>query len=142
VEIYKAFGYPMSMLIIDVDNFKVVNDSNGHITGDEVLRQVADSVVKVFLRKNDFVSRLGGDEFAIILRETAMRDASALAERVLGRIRSLLVAATNDETLAVTVSIGVAEIEASDDEKSWLDRADRCLYAAKEAGRNRLATAP
>jgi diguanylate cyclase len=142
VEIYKAFGYPMSMLVIDVDNFKVVNDSNGHITGDEVLRQVADAVVKVFLRKNDFVSRLGGDEFAIILRETGMRDATTLAERVLARIRSLLVAATNDETLSVTVSIGVAEIEASDDEKSWLDRADRCLYAAKEAGRNRLATVP
>ncbi|HEX7505493.1 MAG TPA: GGDEF domain-containing protein, partial [Polyangia bacterium] len=142
VEIHKAFGYPMSMLVIDVDNFKVVNDSNGHITGDEVLRQVADAVVKVFLRKNDFVSRLGGDEFAIILRETGVRDASSLAERVLGRIRSLLVAATNDETLSVTVSIGVAEIEASDDEKTWLDRADRCLYAAKQAGRNRLSTTP
>ena len=77
-----------------------------------------------------------------ILRETGLRDASTLAERVLGRIRSLLVAATNDETLSVTVSIGVAEIEASDDEKSWLDRADRCLYAAKEAGRNRLANSP
>jgi diguanylate cyclase len=140
VEIHRAFGYPMSMLVVDVDNFKDVNDSSGHITGDEVLRQVADAVVKVFLRKNDFVSRLGGDEFAIILRETGVRDASALAERVLGRIRSLLVPTTNNETLAVTVSIGLAEIQADDDGKSWLDRADRCLYAAKQGGRNRLST--
>jgi diguanylate cyclase len=142
VEIYRAFGCPMSMLVIDVDNFKAVNDGSGHITGDEVLRQVADAVVKVFLRKNDFVSRLGGDEFAIVLRETGVRDASALAERVLGRIRSLLVQTTNNETLAVTVSIGLAEIDANDDEKSWLDRADRCLYAAKQGGRNRLSTVP
>ncbi len=142
VEIHKAFASPMSMLVVDVDHFKDVNDSSGHITGDEVLRQVADAVVKVFLRKNDFVSRLGGDEFAIILRETGVRDASALAERVLGRIRSLLVSTTNDETLSVTVSIGLAEIQDDDDEKTWLDRADRCLYAAKEGGRDRLATAP
>ena len=142
VEIHQAFGYPMSMMVIDVDHFKEVNDSSGHITGDEVLRQVADAVVKVFLRKNDFVSRLGGDEFAIILRETGVRDASTLAERVLGRIRSLLVATTNNETLAVTVSIGLAEIQPTDDEKSWLDRADRALYAAKDGGRNRLSTAP
>jgi diguanylate cyclase len=142
VEMHKAFASPMSMLVVDVDHFKDVNDSSGHITGDEVLRQVADAVVKVFLRKNDFVSRLGGDEFAIILRETGVRDASALAERVLGRIRSLLITTTNDETLSVTVSIGLAEIQANDDEKTWLDRADRCLYAAKEAGRDRLSTTP
>jgi diguanylate cyclase len=142
VEIHKAFGSPMSMLVVDVDHFKQVNDSSGHITGDEVLRQVADAVVKVFLRKNDFVSRLGGDEFAIILRETGGRDASALAERVLGRIRTLLIATTNEETLSVTVSIGLSEIRDEDDAKTWLDRADRGLYAAKEGGRDRLATAP
>jgi diguanylate cyclase len=142
VEMHKAFGAPMSMLVVDVDHFKDVNDSSGHITGDEVLRQVADAVVKVFLRKSDFVSRLGGDEFAIILRGTGTGDASALAERVLGRIRSLLISTTNDETLSVTVSIGLAAIQADDDEKTWLDRADRGLYAAKQAGRDRWATAP
>ncbi len=142
VEIHAAFGQPMSMLVIDVDNFKQVNDNNGHISGDEVLRQVADAVVKVFLRKSDFVARLGGDEFAVILRETCARDAGVLAERVLGRIRSLLVETPSEETLAVTVSIGLAEIQAKDDESAWLDRADRALYVAKQSGRNRLATAP
>jgi diguanylate cyclase len=140
VEMFKAFGNPMSMLVVDVDHFKTVNDSNGHVTGDEVLRHVANAVVKVFLRKNDFVSRIGGDEFAVILRETNAADARTLAERVLGRIRALRVPTSTEETIAVTVSIGLAEITDDDDEKAWLDRADRCLYAAKEAGRDRVAS--
>jgi diguanylate cyclase len=142
VEIYRAFATPMSMLVLDVDCFKTVNDNNGHITGDEVLREVADSVVKVFLRKNDFVARLGGDEFAIVLRETCARDATSLADRVLGRIRALRIPTSNDQVLQVTVSIGLAEIQPQDDEKSWFERADQCLYAAKQAGRDRLSTTP
>lgn len=142
VEIHRAFGTPMSMLVLDVDCFKTVNDRNGHITGDEVLRQVADTTVKVFLRKNDFVARLGGDEFAIVLRETAVRDAVALAERVLARVRALRIPISAEQILQVSVSIGAAEIDAQDDEKSWFERADRCLYAAKQAGRDRLSTTP
>jgi diguanylate cyclase len=142
VEIYRAFATPMSMLVLDIDCFKTVNDNNGHITGDDVLREVADSVVKVFLRKSDFVARLGGDEFAIVLRETGARDATSLADRVLGRIRALRIPTSNDQVLQVTVSIGLAEIEPHDDEKSWFERADQCLYAAKQGGRDRLSTTP
>jgi diguanylate cyclase (GGDEF)-like protein len=142
VEVHKAFGAPMSMLIVDIDHFKVVNDSYGHVTGDDVLRQVADALVKVFLRKNDFVSRLGGDEFAIILRETGEVDARALAERVLGRIRMLHIMAPDEQPIEVTVSIGLAAIDSSDDEKTWLERADRGLYAAKERGRDCMAATP
>jgi diguanylate cyclase len=109
------------------------------VTGDEVLRHVANAVVKVFLRKNDFVSRIGGDEFAVILRETSAEDARTLAERVLSRVRALQVSTPTEETIAVTVSIGLAQIEVGDDEKTWLDRADRCLYSAKQAGRDRVA---
>ena len=138
VEMHQAFGHTMSMLIVDVDHFKTVNDSSGHMTGDCVLRDVAKSLVKVFLRKNDFVARLGGDEFAVILRETSEADARTLAERVLTRVRALRVAGTSPEGLAVTVSIGVAEIAAGDDDKTWLERADRGLYLAKQAGRDRV----
>jgi diguanylate cyclase (GGDEF)-like protein len=138
VEMHKAFGQAMSLLVVDVDHFKTVNDGNGHSTGDEVLRNVANALVKVFLRKNDFVARMGGDEFAVILRETSEADARVLAERVLARIRSLRVAAASEEILEVTVSIGLAKIEAADDEKMWLERADRALYLAKEAGRDRV----
>jgi diguanylate cyclase (GGDEF)-like protein len=137
VEIHQAFGHSTSMLIVDVDHFKTVNDTSGHITGDCVLRDVAKSLIKVFLRKNDFVARLGGDEFAVILRETSEADARTLAERVLTRVRALRVAGTSPEGLAVTVSIGVAEIAAGDDDKAWLERADRALYLAKQAGRDR-----
>jgi diguanylate cyclase len=140
VEIHQAFGNPQSMLIVDIDHFKQVNDTSGHITGDEVLQQVADAVVKVFLRKNDFVARIGGDELAVILRETKLDDARALAERVASRVRSLLIATSSGEKCTVTVSIGLAEIVAGDDGKAWFDRADRCLYAAKEAGRDRVAS--
>jgi diguanylate cyclase len=136
VEMHKAFGDSMVMLIVDVDHFKSVNDTYGHITGDEVLRQIADALIKVFLRKKDFVSRLGGDEFAVILRETRLADARTLADRVLSRIRSLLVATSNEQTIEVTVSIGLAQIREGDDEKAWFERTDRGLYAAKEAGRN------
>jgi diguanylate cyclase len=138
VEMHRAFGHAMSLLIVDVDHFKTVNDSNGHMTGDSVLRDVAKSLVKVFLRKNDFVARMGGDEFAVILRETSEADARTLAERVLTRIRALRVTGTSPEGLAVTVSIGVAEIANDDDDKTWLERADRVLYLAKEAGRDRV----
>ena len=138
VEMHRAFGHAMSLLIVDVDHFKTVNDSNGHMTGDGLLRDVAKSLVKVFLRKNDFVSRLGGDEFAVILRETSEADARTLAARVLTRIRALRIPGPTAEGLTVTVSIGVAEIAASDDDKTWLERADRVLYLAKEAGRDRV----
>jgi diguanylate cyclase len=140
VEIHKAFGDPMSMLVVDVDHFKAVNDSAGHITGDEVLQQVADAVVKVFLRKNDFVARIGGDEFAVILRETKLEDARVLAERVASRVRALLIATSNGEKRNVTVSIGLSQIASGEDEKTWLERCDRCLYAAKEAGRDRVSS--
>jgi diguanylate cyclase len=139
VEMYKAFTSSMSMLVVDIDHFKGVNDSHGHVTGDDVLRQVADAMVKVFLRKNDFVARMGGDEFAVILRETNMTDARTLAERVLGRVRALRITCTGEVPITVTVSIGLAGIQSDDDEKTWLERADRSLYLAKEAGRDRVA---
>lgn len=137
VEIHQAFGDSMSLMIVDVDHFKGINDSSGHITGDEVLQQVADAVVKVFLRKNDFVARIGGDEFAVILRETKADDARALAERVLGRVRGLAFSSADGQQHTITVSIGLSGIVAGDDQKAWFDRTDRCLYAAKQAGRDR-----
>jgi diguanylate cyclase len=138
VEMHKAFGQVMSLLIVDVDHFKTVNDCNGHATGDGVLRNVANSLVKVFLRKSDFVARVGGDEFAVILRETSEADARGLAERVLARIRTLRAAGASPEPLPVTVSVGLARIEADDDEKTWFERADHALYLAKQSGRDRV----
>ena len=113
----------------------------GHPVGDQALVTLADVLHDAF-RESDTVGRLGGDEFAIVLRETGVRDATSLADRVLGRIRALRITTSNDQVLQVTVSIGLAEIQSQDDEKSCFERADQCLYAAKQAGRDRLSTAP
>lgn len=142
VEMHKAFAQPMSLLIVDVDHFKAVNDTHGHMTGDELLRRIADALVAVFLRKTDFVARLGGDEFAVILRETSETDARSLAERVLARIHNIPITQVTEpgNKATATASIGLAQIAPVDNEKAWFERADRALYQAKQAGRDRVAT--
>ncbi len=142
VEMHKAFAQPMSLLIVDIDHFKAVNDTQGHMTGDELLRKFANALVMVFLRKSDFVARLGGDEFAVILRETSETDARVLAGRALARIHAIpITQATEPGNKAMaTASIGLAPIAPGDDEKTWFERADRALYQAKQDGRDRVAT--
>ena len=141
VEIFRAFRQQACLLVIDVDRFKGINDALGHTVGDQVLRVVADAIVRVFLRKSDFVARFGGDEFAVVLRETALENALSLAERVLVRARGVKIPTGGGE-VAVTLSIGAAAIEAGDDARSWFDRADKGLYASKTAGRDRVAAGP
>ena len=130
-------GSPLCTLALDIDHFKRVNDTYGHDVGDSVLVTLAD-VLQVGLREYDTVGRLGGEEFAILLPETPLVDASALAERLRERV-----AATTDwapdETMAVTVSVGVAQVLATDNSvQEALSRADTALYEAKHSGRNRV----
>jgi len=138
VRMFAAFRQDTCLLVIDVDHFKSINDASGHLVGDEVLRQVADALARVFMRKSDFVARYGGDEFAVVLREASLADAARLAERVLSRVRMLGISA-GDRQVGVTVSIGAAALGREDDAKRWFERADRGLYAAKAAGRNAFA---
>jgi diguanylate cyclase (GGDEF)-like protein len=136
VELYRAFGHETCLLLIDVDRFKGINDSFGHITGDEVLRKVADGVTRVFLRKNDFVARYGGDELAVVLRETAVADTLHLAERLMKAVRTIDVERAGSK-LAITTSIGVARLAPGQDISAWLESADKALYKAKQDGRDR-----
>jgi diguanylate cyclase (GGDEF)-like protein len=127
---------PMSLVIIDVDFFKAVNDTGGHLLGDELLKTVARAIVQA-CRKADLPARIGGDEFAIILPETSAADAAAVAER----IQHLLAAETtsSDELqLNVTLSIGVADLSSREikTHSDLVNRADKALYSAKERGRN------
>ena len=138
VRMFAAFRQDTCLLVIDVDHFKSINDASGHLVGDEVLRQVADALARVFMRKSDFVARYGGDEFAVVLREASLADAARLAERVLSRMRVLRIPA-GDRQIGVTVSIGAAALGREDDAKRWFERADRGLYAAKAAGRDAFA---
>ncbi len=138
VQMFAAFRQDTCLLLVDVDHFKAINDASGHLVGDDVLRQVADGLARVFMRKSDFVARYGGDEFAVVLRETTLADAGRIAERVLSRVRTLRIPA-GDRQVGVTVSIGAAALGREDDAKRWFERADRGLYAAKAASRDAYA---
>lgn len=140
VELTRAFGHEASLLFVDADHFKTVNDVHGHTTGDDLLKKLADRVARLFLRKSDFVARYGGDELAVVLRETPARDALALAERLVKASQAIELE-RGGVRIPVTVSVGVAPARLDDDVKSWLDRADRALYAAKQAGRDRATLA-
>lgn len=131
--------HPLSLLILDVDRFKSVNDEHGHAAGDRVLEQLA-AVINRVLRTEDVVGRWGGEEFLAILPETGPTDALALAERLRATVESTRVVLPGGRRLGITVSIGVdTSIDADIGDR--LARADSALYAAKDAGRNRVLSA-
>ncbi|MEO7114025.1 MAG: diguanylate cyclase [Polyangiaceae bacterium] len=127
-----ALGAPATLLMVDLDFFKKVNDELGHQAGDKVLRAVADSLVRTCRRRRDFVARYGGEEFAIVLPETSLQEGKALAERACAAVRALKII---DKSL--TVSIGIATVARGESREDWIARADRALYSAKGEGRDR-----
>ena len=129
---------PLSVIMIDIDFFKKVNDTYGHSCGDAVLKQVA-RVIQASVRGNDLAARYGGEEFCILLPDADEESARQAAERVREIVSST---STNyaEKSLTVTVSLGVAQYDASRDvsAKSLIDRADQALYSSKQKGRNRV----
>jgi diguanylate cyclase len=123
------------ILMIDVDHFKNCNDTYGHATGDEVLRRVADGLVRNFLRREDFVARYGGEEFVVVIPDSSLHNAEQRAERVRQSLAELDMETGKGKT-QITVSIGVASLASGDTGASWLARADAALYEAKGGGRN------
>lgn len=132
-------GAPASLLMLDIDRFKAVNDSLGHTTGDEVIRAVA-AIVRDCVRVGDCAGRYGGDEFAVVLPGTPVEEASLVAQRIREEVEKRRLSEFPD--LRMTISIGVAAL-GSDHVTllDWLNSADTALYAAKAAGRNRVVTA-
>lgn len=130
---------PLSLLVSDIDHFKKFNDTFGHLTGDQVLRLVALSV-KQNVKGQDFACRYGGEEFAIILPDTTLRAAVTVAEHIRRAVmtKELIKRSTNENLGRITISLGVATFRPGDTVASLYDRADRCLYAAKRNGRNRV----
>lgn len=120
-----------SLLLIDLDHFKAVNDAHGHATGDEVLRRFA-VILHDRLRQNDVAARWGGEEFAVIADGACLEQAFALAEQ----IRQAVEAARFLPAAQLTISIGLAELQGGEDAEQLFARADRALYEAKRAGRN------
>lgn len=132
---------PMSLLLLDIDHFKHFNDTWGHQTGDQVLRLVA-MTLKSNIKGRDIAARYGGEEFAAILPDTDLEGAVILADNIRRAVQAkeLLKRSTNEKLGRITASVGVASFRPSDTPSTLIERADRCLYAAKHAGRNRVVS--
>ncbi len=139
----ERFGHEMSLIMLDIDDFKQVNDTYGHLQGDKVLRMVA-RVLQLESRGVDEPARYGGEEFAVALPETGLEGALDLAERVRVRIESEQVPRAGDAgAVSVTASVGAVSMHGSaDGAEALIAAADAALYEAKRAGKNRVAGAP
>ena len=140
IERSKRYSRDLALLMVDVDNFKLVNDSLGHDAGDIVLQKVA-ALLSGSLRTVDFVARIGGEEFVVILPETNLDGAIEVANRLLSAIRETPVETTKG-LLPVTVSIGISSGALNDslDERRMMSDADQALYRAKRTGKDRVET--
>ncbi len=127
-------------MMLDIDFFKKINDTYGHLVGDEVLREFALRIGRA-KREDDLLCRYGGEEFALILEETTLAEAVLIAEKCRAVVQESPIF-TSEGEVEITVSIGVSQLSSNDkafDGSDLLDRADDHLYRSKEAGRNRVS---
>ena len=134
---------PISILMIDLDNFKNINDTCGHQHGDKVLKTVASVFSQSFKRPGDFAARWGGEEFVVLLPNTPLEGAMEIAEKIRTDIQNMEISFDNGSTIKVTVSIGVNFATPTKDcpVDPFISGADKALYAAKDAGRNKTVSA-
>jgi two-component system cell cycle response regulator len=132
----KRHQRPLSLIILDIDHFKNINDEHGHLAGDQVLRNVARALCE-HVGPDELLARYGGEEFAVILPESDLAKATARAESLRIGAESL-VTQWEGERIRATISVGASAAEANDDITSLIARADANLYEAKRAGRNRV----
>jgi diguanylate cyclase (GGDEF)-like protein len=133
---FERYNRPISMLMIDIDHFKSINDVHGHDVGDRVLARVA-AICQEHVRTTDILGRLGGEEFGLMLPETSSGDAAILAERLRQSIASMRVDVAGQPVRA-TVSIGISQAKDGEDSTALLKQADVALYVAKRSGRDRV----
>ncbi|SFG74545.1 diguanylate cyclase (GGDEF) domain-containing protein [Duganella sp. CF458] len=137
----QATGQPLSLIMLDIDHFKKFNDSHGHLQGDEALRTAA-QVLTGALRPTDFAVRYGGEEMMVVLPDTKVQVAEAVASRLCQRMREAVVLSDMRQPLPhITSSFGVAALGPAQDETALIAAADAALYRAKETGRNRVEVA-
>ncbi len=136
----ERYEYPISLMMLDIDHFKIYNDTHGHMAGDKVLREVA-SLIKVTVRHTDILARYGGEEFAVILIKTSLDEACQVAERVRKAVEDLTIDHEDTQPEGqLTVSVGVSTLCSQvSSMKELIKTADDALYEAKRAGRNRVA---
>lgn len=130
---FKRSGLPASLILIDLDHFKKVNDLHGHAVGDQILQRLTETLSER-IRLTDRLYRIGGEEFVVVANEQNTESAAALAEQ----LRSLVEKNQLAPNGTVTISLGIAELRGGESRESWLQRADEALYRAKRAGRNTI----
>lgn len=138
---HKRFNHPVTVLMLDIDYFKNVNDTYGHPAGDFIIRSVAD-ILKAEVRKNDLICRFGGEEFALLMVETDYKEAVDSAHRLLTKIKNEPFK-FEDHSIKITASIGLTTAiinETKDSIHTLISRSDKALYRAKERGRDRIET--
>jgi len=128
----------LSIVMLDIDNFKNINDTYGHHIGDEVIITLADTLKK-YSRQSDIVCRFGGEEFLILLPETDLEGSYVIAEKIRSSVAKIAFSVANEETLSFTISAGVSEFTKEQTNlEECINNADEALYEAKESGRNRV----
>jgi diguanylate cyclase (GGDEF)-like protein len=139
VERARRYGRSLCLVMFDIDDFKKVNDTHGHLIGDQVLR-VLGTTARRTIRSTDTLCRFGGDEFLILMPESALDQALATAERLRQRISSEMVVVTAAGQLVLTISLGVVSLERETEEtvEKLVERADAVMYRAKTSGKNRV----
>lgn len=139
---HQSSDHPYTLLLLDIDQFKRVNDNHGHVTGDEVLVNIATTIVDI-VGQEAIVARFGGDEFVVLLRDTDLAKGLQQAETLRLAVESQPVASSIDEQdIGISISIGVVEGHAQMPNKELMQHADHALYSAKRQGRNCVASYP
>ena len=129
----------MTLLLLDIDNFKTFNDVYGHIEGDQVLRRLG-QVVKRCLRQTDSAYRYGGEEFTILLPMTTGEDAAITAERIRTEVKKERFSSVPGKEIHVTMSMGLGQYKAREDMKAFVHRVDQLMYQAKKGGKDRVCS--
>ena len=136
VQRIKRYGGKLSLMVCDVDLFKRINDSYGHLAGDKVLKIIAKSLQKN-LRDSDFIARFGGEEFVVLMPETSTSEAKIVAEKLRTKIEESPFN-FKKEPVQITVSFGISEFAKGESADEVFSRADKALYVAKDKGRNQV----
>ncbi|MEE8431465.1 MAG: GGDEF domain-containing protein [Candidatus Desulfatibia sp.] len=132
------YQHPLSLLLIDIDDFKILNDRYGHLEGDKVLTMTG-KVIKDCLRRTDSAYRYGGEEFTVILPGTGFKAAVNAAERIRKQIGTQEFSTSTNESVNITVSVGACQFEPGEEMKAFVKKADNAMYVAKQDGKNRVS---
>ena len=136
MKMYERSQSPLSLIVMDIDDFKQINDQSGHLVGDDVLRAVAD-IISQTIRETDVAFRIGGEEFLVLMTNTDINGANILAERLREQVESCHIS-HKGQNVNFTVSLGIAQYRQNETQHELIARADQAMYQAKRTGKNKV----